>query len=403
MLAGKQNVSSKYSEKNKIELIRGGTQYFDLITDLIAKANHCIHLQTYIFEDDETGQLVANALKKAAKRNIQIYILVDGYASQNLSQKFMQELMEAGISFRLFEPIFKSSNHYFGRRLHHKIFVVDAKYALVGGINIANHYNDMPSIPAWLDFALFVEGDISKELSELCWETWKGFFPKIQTNPCQQELNLFEIKEEERNLVRIRRNDWVRRKNEISATFFEMFRHANSHIIIFCSYFLPGKKIRKLLKSAAIRGVKVRIMIAGKSDVVLAKYAEKWMYDWLLRNNIELFEYQSSILHAKVAVCDSEWLTIGSYNINNISAFASIELNLDVKNEAFAKMVENNFETIIKNDCVKITEEELKQSKNIFNQFLLWCSYQIFQLAFYLFTFYFKQHKKFGLSNQYKS
>lgn len=108
MLAGKQNVSSKYSERNKIELIRGGTQYFDLITDLIAKANHCIHLQTYIFEDDETGQLVVNALKKAAKRNIQIYILVDGYASQNLSQKFMQELMEAGISFRLLSPSLKA-------------------------------------------------------------------------------------------------------------------------------------------------------------------------------------------------------------------------------------------------------------------------------------------------------
>ena len=93
--------------------------------------------------------------------------------------------------------------------------------------------------------------------------------------------------------------------------------------------------MRRLLTNAAKRGVKIKVITAGPSDIMLAKHAERWMYDWLLRNKIELYEYQPAILHAKVAVCDSEWITIGSYNLNNISAYASIELNLDVHNADF--------------------------------------------------------------------
>ncbi|HSN60173.1 MAG TPA: phospholipase D-like domain-containing protein, partial [Ferruginibacter sp.] len=163
------------------------------------------------------------------------------------------------------------------------------------------------------------------------------------------------------------------------------------HITILCSYFLPGKMIRRRLKNAAKRGVKIKVITAGPSDVLMSKYAERWMYDWLLRNKIELYEYQPTVLHAKVAVCDSEWLTIGSYNINNISAYASIELNLDVRNAHFALAAEQKLEAIIKNDCIAITKEIHSSSTNIFKQFIRWCSYEIIRLMLYLFTFYFKQ------------
>jgi cardiolipin synthase A/B len=391
MSAGKEVPYLKYTSQNKIKLIRGGKHYFDLLLNLINISTLTIHLQTYIFDDDETGQSIAQALISASKRNVQVFLLVDGYASQSLSENFVESLTNAGVYFRFFDPIFKSEHYYFGRRLHHKVFVVDAKYALVGGINIANHYNDMPLKPSWLDFAVLVEGETAIQLCDLCWNTWKKFQVKNHTSPCNENVVSFDFKVEEKCLVSIRRNDWVRRKNEISASYFEMLKRSNSHITIFCSYFLPGHKIRKLLKNAAKRGVKIRIVIAGPSDVALAKNAEKWLYDWFLRNKIQLYEYQSTILHAKIAVCDSQWLTIGSYNINDISAFASIELNLDVRNPDFVKTVENSLDFTIKNECIKITENELRHSKNIFKQFLLWCSYQIFQITFFLFTFYFKQ------------
>lgn len=391
MPAGKQKPPPAYSTYNKVKLIRGGVAYFNLLLQLINQANESIHLQTYIYDDDETGTLVADALKAAAKRNVAIYLLADGYASQSISQKFINELRESGIHFSFFEPFFKSKFFYFGRRMHHKIFVVDAKFALVGGINIANRYNDMPENPAWLDFALYAEGEMAKELCVLCWKTWNGFPEKMGITPCEKKQLLFNFKEEEISRVRMRRNDWVRHKNEISATYIEMFRDAKSHITILCSYFLPGKIIRRLLSNAAKRGVKIKVITAGPSDIMLAKYAERWMYDWLLRNKIELYEYQPAVLHAKVAVCDSEWLTIGSYNVNNISAYASIELNLDVQNPSFAAGIERILENIIKNECVAINKEKHSQTKNIIKQLIRWCSYQFIRIVFYLLTFYYKQ------------
>lgn len=387
----KQKTSSEYLSRNKVKLIHGGKEYFALLLHLINKATDSIHVQTYIYGEDETGQLVANALKAAAKRNVQVYLLTDGYASQVMSQNFINGMREAGIHFRFFEPFFKINHFYFGRRMHHKVFVADAKFSLAGGINIANRYNDMPGKLAWLDFALYAEGEVARELCVLCWKTWNIFPAKMGITPCEEKQLLFDYKDEETSMVRMRRNDWVRGKNEISATYIEMLRNARSHITILCSYFLPGKIIRRLLRNAAKRGVKIKVIIAGPSDIMLAKYAERWMYDWLLRNKIELYEYQPTILHAKVAVCDSEWITIGSYNVNDISAYASIELNLDVRNTDFAKGVEQTLETIIQNDCLAITKEIHIHTKNIFKQFIRWCSYKIIRIVFYLLTFYFKQ------------
>lgn len=379
--------------RHKLELIRGGREYFDLLIQLINGAAESIHLQTYIYDDDETGQLVAAALKAAAERKVAVYLLADGYASQVLSQHFIDDLRKAGIQFRFFEPLLKSRYFYFGRRMHQKVLVVDAFYSLVGGINITNRYNDMPGNKAWLDFALYAEGEISRELCVLCWKTWNGFPAKMGPTPCEEKKIPVKSNDEKSYQVRMRRNDWVRNKNEISETYYQLFRNARSHITILCSYFLPGKAIRSLLSKAARRGVAIKIITAGPSDVRVAKYAERWLYDWLLRNKITLFEYQPVVLHAKVAVCDGKWLTIGSYNINNVSAYASIELNLDVYYPCFAAQVEEQINAIVKNDCIPITLKDHIRSKNIFKQFSRWFSYQIIRFIFYLLTFYYKQKK----------
>ena len=284
-----KNIIDEFSPRNKVKLIHGGKEYFNLLLQLINNATESIHLQTYIFEADETGQAIAAALTSAVQRNVAVYLLADGYASQGLPDKFISGLKKTGINFRFFEPIFKSKYFYFGRRMHHKIFVADAKFALVGGINISDRYNDMPGIPAWFDFALYVEGDTSKDLCVLCWKTWNGFPVVMDITPCEKKQLLFDFDHQNTSRVRMRRNDWVRGKNEISATYIEMLRHAKSHITIMCSYFLPGKIIRRLLSSASKRGVVIEVIIAGPSDVKIAKYAERWMYDWLLRNNIALY------------------------------------------------------------------------------------------------------------------
>jgi cardiolipin synthase len=388
----KKSISaSGYSSVNRVKLIRGGKPYFDLLLQMIAGAKESIHLQTYIYDDDETGIAVAEALKEATLRNVKVYLMADGYASQVMSQSFINEMRAAGIHFRFFEPLFKSKFFYFGRRLHHKMAVVDTRYALVGGINITNRYNDMPGKPAWLDYALYTEGETARELCVLCWKTWKGFPVNMGITPCEEKQLSFEIPAAERSDVRMRRNDWVRRKNQISKTYLEMLRNSSSQVTILCSYFIPGHVIRRNMVQAVNRGVRVRVIAAGPSDVMLAKHAERWLYDWLLRKGIELYEYRKNILHGKIAVADDEWMTIGSYNINDISAYASIELNLDVRNPDFAKEVKHELEEIIANDCILISPEQHSSTKNIFVQFIRWFSYHFITVAFNLITFYFKQ------------
>jgi len=335
---------------------------------------------------------VAAALKEAVQRKVQVYLMADGYASQALPAAFIEDLKNSGVRFRFFEPLFKSHNFYFGRRMHHKVVVADARVALVGGVNISNRYNDMPGQPAWLDFALHVEGEVAKELCVLCWKSWKSYPMNMGITPCEEKQPHFDLLPEERSKVRMRRNDWVRRKNQISSTYVEILRSARSEVTILCSYFLPSGFIRRQMVNAIKRGVNIRVVAAGVSDVKVAKNAERWLYDWLLRNGIELYEYQKNVLHGKMAVCDEQWITVGSYNINNISAYASIELNLDVHNPAFAKDTRQTLQEIIEKDCERITFEKHIRTKNIFKQFIRWFSYQFVRGVFYLFTFYFR-HK----------
>jgi cardiolipin synthase len=381
--------SSAYTYNNKVKLVRGGADYFNTLTELINKATRSVHLQIYIMDEDETGKQVAEVLMQAAKRGVDVYLLVDGYASKNLSDNFIHSLQSAGIHFRFFESLLKSEHFYFGRRLHHKILVTDAWYSLVGGVNISNRYNDTDGQPAWLDWALFTEGPASVELFKVCIEVWsrpgkiltrKSLFHEI---PARKPAG--------HSPVRIRRNDWVKRKNQISRSYIDMFKKAADHIIIMSSYFLPGQILRHHLSRASKRKIDITVIVAGKSDIRLAKNAERYIYRWLLKRNIKLYEYTPSVLHGKMATRDNKWVTIGSYNVNDISAYASVELNLDVNDTAFATDVQKQLEAIIANDCVQVTEESYLTKYNLIERGIQYCSYVLVRVIFYLFTFYFKQ------------
>jgi cardiolipin synthase A/B len=375
------------SQQNRsgVRLVRSGSEFFELLERMIRKSAQIIHFQTYIFSDDETGQRIGRALAEAALRGVRVYLVVDGYASQDLSGSFIQHLENAGIKFRFFDPVWKSKYFYFGRRLHHKVVVVDGKQALVGGINISNNYNDTLDNFAWLDWALHAEGDIVTGLEEICRRRAKGL------RPAPQEL--FHSDHKEESVIRIRVNDWVRGKREITHTYLNMLRYGKSHVTILSSYFLPGKLFRKNLILAAKRGVRVKLIVAGVSDVKLAKYAERYMYPWLLRNNIEVYEYQRNVLHGKMGICDGEWLTLGSYNINNISAYASIELNLEVHDLDLARLAEQRLKKIIQDDCEQITFERYENKSSLFQRFLQRSAFDIFRITLFLFTFYFKQRE----------
>ncbi len=379
-----------YTAYNSIQLVRGGKDYFHLLEEIINKARHTFHLQTYIYDGDETGTRVATALKNAAIRGVKVYLLVDGYASQDLSKDFIADLRSSGVEFRWFEPILKSRHFYFGRRLHIKLAVADGCYSLVGGINISNKYNDMPEIPAWLDWAVLSKGEVSAQLHSIAVRIWNRSNLNPQKRKIKDALPEMPLPKEECN-VRVRVNDWVRGRNQISRSYLEMLRNAKHSVMIMSSYFLPGRAIKRNMMDAVKRGVKVKIIIAGYSDVMVAKHAERWMYAWLFRHGIEIYEYQKNVLHAKISTFDGKWVTVGSYNLNNISAFASIELNLDILNDDFAQKAESALQKIIDEDCKLVVKDEFSKKNHLLMQFWQWVCYQVIQVSFFLFTFYFKR------------
>lgn len=376
---------------NKTALVRGGKKYFDLLEHIINRTHTTLHLQMYIFNEDETGSRIINALLKAAARGVQVFIVLDGYASRDISKACIKNLKSAGIHFRWFNPIFKSRYFYFGRRLHHKVIVADAFTGLVSGINISDRYNDLNE-PAWLDWALFVQGEVSLQLNKICADIWnKSMWGKrfrtrfilprelpVPTNIC---------------MVRARVNDWVRGKKQISKTYTDMLKQAQHSVIFMSSYFLPGLLIKKHLRAAARRGVKIKIIAAGASDVLLAKQAERYLYRWLFKNNIEIYEYKKTVLHGKLSTYDNKFVTVGSYNINNVSAYASIELNLDVLDAPFAKKAETVLQKIIREDCIQITEAEYNGKTTFFMHAWRRFCFDIYRIILYLFTFYFKRRR----------
>lgn len=379
------------SNNSTANLVRGGKEYFDLLEKLIEEATHTIHLQVYIFDADETGQRVATALKNAAAKKVSVHLMADGYASQSLPKVFIRELESAGIQFRFFDPLLKSRHFYFGRRLHHKVLVVDNRHALVAGINISNRYNDIGETAAWLDFGLYAAGGIAQQLQNRCLQVWEGFSYKPGQKPLLPGGSATAGKNTTEICMKV--NDWVYRKREISRSYVNLLLNAKKEVIIMSSYFLPGKAIRRQIAKAAARGARIKIVTTGFSDVVVSKLAERWLYDWLLRKGAEIYEYKKNVVHAKIAVFDGQVVTAGSYNINNISAHASIELNLDVHDEEIAGAACHVLNGIILNDCEHITPEKHLRSKNIFRQFARWVAYQSIRLLIFLFTFYFRPER----------
>lgn len=359
-------------------LIKGGGDYFQLLEKLTAEAEHTIHFQFYIFDADETGQAVANALIAAAKRGVKVYMLLDAYGSQALPKAFVNQLKESGIYFQWFQPMFKSRKFYLGRRLHHKVVVIDSYHSLVSGLNISNRYNDTAEAPAWLDWALHCEGDVSVQLEDICRKRMRLRIPSGKAKGKHSVGNC---------TVGVRVNDWVARKAQITKSYLSMLQRAQERVIIMSPYFLPGRQFRKRLKLATKRGVKVQVILTADSDVPVAKYAERWMYRWLLKYNIEIYEYQKNVLHGKMATADGNWATVGSYNVNNLSAYVSVELNLEVTDEAVVHDVDHRLEEIIRNDCKRITQQDFDKQSTLINRLMQGAAYNLLRFTLFVFTF----------------
>lgn len=309
------NNDTPVSKTKLIKLVHSGDDYFCRLERIILESQSEIHIQTYIFEYDNIGKKIIEALKEAAKRKVKIYILLDGFGSFSFPKQIMDDLRQNSINIRFFSPFFSINSLYIGRRLHHKIVVSDSKITLIGGINIADKYHEITTTPPWLDYAVEIQDEkIGASLTQICWNIYfkKGY--------AKREKTASIIHDNGELFVSILQNDWLKRKNEILKAYLEYIGNAQKEIVIVGSYFLPGNKLIKTLKKVSQKNVKIKLILSGISDLPMARYASCYLYSKLLRYNIELYEWKSSVLHGKTTVVDASWTTIGSFNLNNLSS-----------------------------------------------------------------------------------
>lgn len=379
---GRKKISSNTIQSiEKIELVHSGEEFFIRLVDIISKSQTEIHFQTYIFDNDATGKMIADALKAAASRHVKIYVLLDGYGSAALSDAFINDLSQQDINIRFFSPFFSTNNFYLGRRLHHKVVVVDSHIALIGGINIADKYKGTPTKTPWLDYAVYIEGRaLAEHLQQICENIY------FKENPISLKITNPVFHLPNQDIVRIIQNDWLKQKSEISKAYIKAIRNAKSEVIIVGSYFLPGRKLTRALKTAAVRGVKIKLILSGISDVPFAKRATSYLYSSFLKRQIELYEWHNSVLHGKVALVDNKWVTVGSFNLNYLSSYGSIEMNVAVNSLEFAKTLAVHLQHVMA-QCENITVEKLKKQKGIFQRIMNWFSYHFVRISLIMLTY----------------
>jgi len=374
----KSSQKPEYKGGHYVELLQGGEPFFAAVEKLIDNAKYFIHFHAYLIDEDEAGIRIFNALIRASQRGVRVYLLLDAFGTKYLSKELVDRIDGSGILFRFFSPTFISKGFQLSLRLHVKVVMCDGEAAVIGGMNFANRYHGTPEKKEWLDFAILIRGPECIHVLSILKKLWnKRFIPK---NERSHEMVHNPVIFNEDVKLRVVQNNWYRNKIEILRSYRSAFKSSQSRMIIFASYFLPGRNERRLLRNASLRGVDIRIVLAAESDTPMFKRATRFLYDFILRNNIKIYEYLPSNLHAKVAVVDGEWCTIGSYNLNHVSDYASIEINVDILDDSFAQNFEKKLQDIIMTDCRQITIEEYHRGNSLFSRFSGWFSYQMIRL-----------------------
>ncbi len=344
---------------NQLTLMQNGAEFFPNLCADIDKAQHSIYLETYRFVDDEIGRLVANSLRHAAMRGVAVRVLLDGFGSAELSSDWLEIWRKDGIEMQWFRQEWSQYRirRYRLRRLHRKLVVIDGEVAYIGGINIMNDVpaNTHLTLPQ-LDYAVRVQGTIVGEIHQTMRHLWgvvswansrrrgKHFFANVANK-------LHHVASPSLTFV-VRDN--VRHRRDIERAYLKAIANAQHEVIIVNAYFLPGRLFRRALKQAAQRGVRVVLLLQGKVEYVIQHYATRSLYGELLAVGVEIYEYQNSYLHAKVAVIDGQWATVGSSNIDPFSLLLSREANLLVNDAGFAESLRASLLAIIAKDAQRV-------------------------------------------------
>lgn len=366
-----------YRAGNRLTLLESGREYFPALLAEIATARQEIFLESYIFAADPAGEAIAAALIDAAARGVRVQVLVDGFGGRNFPQDFLPRFASAGVYALLYRPELARFNfrRHRLRRLHRKLAVIDARVAFVGGINVVDDDNAPPAMRPRYDYAVRLEGPVVAQVHAAVarmWEivVWASFKRRYRI----RSLTPPECPETEGQIAAFLRRDSFRHRNDILNAYLAAIASARTEVLIANAYFLPGFRFRHALRAAARRGVAVTILLQGVSDHPLLQYASRTLYASLLADGIRIFEYRRSFLHAKVAVVDGRWATVGSSNIDPFSLFLAKEGNLAVRDRDFALELRGRLDAAMASGAVEILPGDLARLP-WHSRLLRWISY----------------------------
>jgi len=373
----------RFCEGNDVRLLVGGTQYFPALEAALDAATQEVYLETYIFEDDETGRCIAAALARAARRGVATHVLVDGFGTRGMPEALSAVMRDAGVHLLVYRPDIAPFNLRRSRlrRLHRKLALIDARTAFVGGINVIDDMHTPGQTPPRVDFAVQVQGPLVDEAHAVVtrlwvivsWtqfrRRWRAWGLRCAPNPAAGT---------QRAALVIRDNLGHRR--DIEEAYLESIGDARSEVIIAMAYFLPGVRFRRALTDAARRGVRVVLLLQGRVEYFFLHHASRALYGSLLEAGIEIQEYHKSFLHAKVAVIDGRWATVGSSNIDPFSLLMAREANVVVEDERFAQQLRASLSELIENGARPIVRANWSR-QSLPARTLAWISYGLFRLS----------------------
>jgi cardiolipin synthase A/B len=374
---------------NRITLLKSGREYFPALEAAFDQARQEIHLETYLFEDDVAGRRIAQALARAAQRGVVAHLLVDGFGSKRLSPEFTAGMQQSGVRFLVYRPDLAPWRYPRQRlrRMHRKLAVVDARVAFVGGINVIDDMHTPRHKPPRFDYAVRIEGPLVEDVHRVARRLWTLVeLMQFQQEPAPQPRLAPNRAPSGQQRAAILVRDNLRHRNDIEEAYLSAIAVARSEILIACAYFFPGLRFRRALMDAAQRGVRVVLLLQGRVEYTLLHFASRALYGAFLDAGIEIHEYHKSFMHAKVAVIDQRWATVGSSNIDPFSLLMAREANVVIDDRAFAGELRQDLSAAMVDGARQLKREGWKK-RPLALRAAIWVCYGVARLLTGMFAY----------------
>jgi cardiolipin synthase len=398
-------------ESNQAQLLVCGAQFFPAALQAIAGAQREVRIETYIFAHDSVGKSFFDAMCEAVARGVNVRLVLDGFGGQEGIQVWVPQLREAGVHVRIFQPegLMFRLNLRRMRRMHRKMIAVDNQIAFVGGINLIDDLNHAAECNQFgnetlgprYDFAVQLQGPIVQVVwhnMEWLWlqikpsgmvtdtirlSRWKDHVDHLKAVFLARQYAKQTLRPTSRMSIELAVRDNFRLRRQIERAYLKAIGQAKSTVILSNAYFLPGRKMRKAILAASARGVQVQLLLQGRVEYRFQHYATQNLYSVLLKAGVRIYEYTPGFLHAKVAVVDHIWATVGSSNLDPLSFLLAREANVVIRHHQFAEQLKNELLRAIEQDSKKIQADQHEQ-RSIKSRFLSWICYKLIRIAVFI-------------------